>query len=107
VADPLQPLEPAEIVELARGVVTQSWLVADLKNYRWRQSLSLVIDDPDDAPPNVGAVLVPVAAHLGGYWDRNIPAVTLTCRFVATESLEALEAEITRMQAALFPEAGS
>ena len=92
------------IVEWARGIVTGELLVADLSNTAWQISLALMI--PELAKmPNLGAILVPKGPHLAMHWVNNTaPGVTVTCTPIAREDLEALDAEIARMNAALYPQ---
>jgi hypothetical protein len=102
---PLPPLDDARITELARGIVTNQYLVADINELRWVQSLMLMLQIAQGVPPNVGAVLVPVAPHLRGYWTDDVPAVTLQAQYVPQANLAHLQAEITRMNTALWPDA--
>jgi len=99
----LAELTPNEITDLARGIVTGNYLIADLEDQSWQSSLVLIADAFTELT-NIGAVLVPVAPHLGGLWiNGTTPGVTLEARPVAAESTEALNAEIARMNAALHP----
>lgn len=101
--DPILPLGPERITELARGVVTDQWLIVDIEDERWQQSLTLLLQAARGVPENIGAVLVPVAPHLRGWWTGSIPAVTLEAQYVPGSDLEQLYAEINRMNAALWP----
>lgn len=100
----LKELTAAEITELARGIVTGQQLVADLNDPSWQHSLVLLADELAKHD-NLGGILVPRAPHAGGLWlNGTAPGVTLEARPIAKESLGALNAEIARMRAALYPQ---
>lgn len=104
--DPLRRLDDTSLTELARGIVTDKYLVADMADETWQSSLTLLVQGLKGVPPNVGLVVVPVAPHLKGYWaNGNIPAVTLSVQFVPEEDLAALQAKIDVMSAVLWPDA--
>lgn len=94
-----------EIVELARRIVTDRLLIVNPERYpEWGTSLLWMAESLNEIR-NLGAVLVPVAPHLGKYWlNGHVPAVTFVCEVVAKGDLPALAHEIERMEAALFPE---
>lgn len=51
---------------------------------------------------NLGAIIVPVAPHMGGRWlNGYVPGVTVELSIIPSESVEAVDAEITRMREAL------
>lgn len=95
-----------EITRIARRVITDKLIIVDFERYpdQWRTSLLLMADHLSQVR-NLGAVLVPVAPHLRGYWLSGIvPGITLECELVAKGDVPALAREIERMHAALFPE---
>lgn len=100
----IPPLTPAEITAKARGIVTHELMVADLSQHEWEISLGLMMDGLADYS-NVGVILVPVGKHIGMHWINNIaPGCTIACEVIPEESLEALQAEMERMSAVLYPE---
>lgn len=104
---PIPPLTVEQIVEHARGIVTGELLQADpVHDPVWQSSLALLLGAPGRIASNLGLILVPKAPHMkGGYWvNGRAPAVTLRAFMVPEESIEALNAEVERMHAALYPE---
>lgn len=101
--DPIASLGPARLTELARGVVTDKWLIADMEDERWQHSLTLLIQLLGGIPTNVAALLVPVAPHLRGWWNGNIPAVTVEVQYVPEEDLDELRSTINQMTTVLWP----
>jgi hypothetical protein len=104
---PLEPLDDETVLDYARQIVTDKMLVADLSDRDWQMSLALIISAMDEdggpeIPPNIGAVLVPVAPHLKGYWlNGRVPGVTISAVLVASESMDPLRAQVSRMLEAL------
>ena len=98
----LRRATPERLVELARGIVRGDYLVpTDAAD--WQTSLSLMAPSIVSAH-NLGAVLVPVGPHLGGYWlNGRVPGVTLSCVLVAKGDLRALQRHVDAMNAALYP----
>jgi hypothetical protein len=93
----------ARLTELARGIVVREYVIADDRR-EWLTSLALV-GGVLARHHNLGAVLVPVGPHLGGYWINGIaPGVTLQCTAVAKGDLPALQRKVDAMRAALYPE---
>lgn len=102
--EPLPRATPAEITEYARGIVTGQLMVADLSDSSWQASLMLLLGHLAEIP-NVGLILVPLGPHQHGYWINGVaPGVTLSAKLVAQEDLDALQAEVSRMSKALFPD---
>lgn len=96
---------PERITELARGIVIGTYLVADLNDRSWQISLGLMAGALSKMT-NLGAVLVPSGGpHARMHWlNRTAPGCTVECIPVAKGDLRALEAERSRMWAALWPE---
>jgi hypothetical protein len=95
--------DPAYITEVARGIVTNELMVADLSNPAWQISLGLMMTSLAGYS-NLGLVLVPKSEHINMGWINNTaPGCTVKCQCVATEDIEAVQAECDRMHAALHP----
>lgn len=97
---------PEQITTTARRIVTDQLIIVDVEKHPgpWGTSLLFMAEHLAQVR-NLGAILVPVAPHVGGYWiNGTVPAITLECELVARGDLPALSREIERMQAALFPE---
>jgi hypothetical protein len=107
-APPVPTLTHDEVVEHARAIVRGDELVADpVNDPDWRSSLALLLGLGEGAviPENLGCILVPVDVHRSSPWlNGHVPAMTMRAFFVAAESVEALQAEVERMHAALHPE---
>jgi hypothetical protein len=92
------------IVGWARGVVTGELMVADLSRHEWQTSMALMVEALAEIS-NLGVVLVPKGPHLSMPWINNTsPGCVFTCTPVAMEDLPALQAEVDRMNAALYPD---
>lgn len=96
----------AQIVETARGIVTGELLVADLSRREWQASLALLLGGISQREAQrIGLVLVPMGPHHHLYWINNIaPGCTFEARLVHRNDVARLDAEVSRMQAALYPE---
>lgn len=99
-AEPLPPLTDAEVVELAREIVTNVVYVApDKRAAECSFGMLFALMREDQIPPNLWLVYE--------RWDKAGPRalngypIFTSCKFVAEESREALVAEVTRMEAAL------
>lgn len=103
----LPPWDDARIIEAARGIVTNTLLVADHNDRRWQSALALMAAAGAEVPDNAAIALVPVAPHLRGWWQGDVPAVVIEMQIVPRESVPALQAMIDAMNAVLFPEGGS
>jgi hypothetical protein len=107
---PIPALTEADLTEVARGIVTGQLMMAHLYDPDWQVSLSLLLAawGEEPVPPNIGLILVPLNVHARGMWlNGRVPAVTLECRLVATESVESLMAVVRRMNEVLYPESPS
>lgn len=92
-----------EIVRLAREIVTGDLLIVDLEDQNWQASMMLLLSGWE-IPENLGLIVVPVGPHLSGLWlYGRVPGVTVQATLIAEENLAALQAEVDRMHAALFP----
>lgn len=91
------------LTELARGIVRREYLIVD-DSPEWKISLSMVAEGIVNVR-NLGAILVPVAPHMRGYWiNDTAPGVTLTCTLVAKGDLPELQKRVDAMHAALYPD---
>jgi hypothetical protein len=102
------PYGDAEYVQqTARRIATHELMVADLSVPAWQISLALMVDKLAEYD-NVGLILVPKAPHVGLYWVNNTaPGCTLSCQMLAVEDIPALEAELDRINAVLYPTQGT
>jgi hypothetical protein len=92
------------LVTIARGLVTNELMIADLSRHEWQTSLAMMLPSLAEYT-NLGLILVPFAAHASMPWINNIaPGMVMQCQGVAREDIEALTAECERMYAALHPE---
>jgi hypothetical protein len=98
-----------EIVKYARGVITQEYMLADIRDRDWNSSLMLImsgIAESGGFPANASCLfLVPMASHQNGRWlNGRVPALTTNCTMVPVESVEALITQCDAFYAALHPE---
>lgn len=94
---------PERLTELARGIVTNEYLVADA-SMDWAMSLTLLAPAILELK-NLGCVMVPVAPHSSGYWlNGHVPGVTLTCLPINRGDAKRIMAIANRMNKALWPE---
>jgi hypothetical protein len=92
------------LTEFARGIVTGDYMLAQGDDPDWQASLSLIASAITEHD-NVGAVLVPVAPHMGGPWlNGRVPAMTMSLDLVAVEDVPALQEKVDTMWTALHPE---
>jgi len=103
----MEPFTEAEIIEKARGIVTGTYMVADIRDRDWRISLMLLVSggDWDDEPSNASTMfLVPMAPHISGRWlNGRVPAVTLSCELVPVESVQPLLDKVQEFWQAINP----
>lgn len=90
------------LTELARGIVRFEFLIVDGAR-EWQTSLLLMSEELTKVR-NLGAILVPVGPHLGGYWlNGKVPGITLSVVMVAKGDLRDLQRRVDAMNAALYP----
>lgn len=101
----LEPLSDAQIDEYARGVVTNTMLLADATDRDWRASLMLILLGIGEPPENMSTImLVPMAEHMGGRWlNGRVPGVTMRAHPVPVEQVRQLLDRIDEMDRALNP----
>lgn len=93
-----------QLVELARGIVTDHTMIADLNDRDWQHSLALLLPALAEYR-NLGCVLVPLGPHMSGYWlNGKVPGITLQVMAVAKGDLRHLDVLIKTMHKALHPE---
>jgi hypothetical protein len=102
---PTLPYGDAEYVqETARRIATHELMIADLSNHAWQISLALMISKIAEYD-NAGLILVPKGPHIGLHWINNTaPGCTLSCQLVAEQDLEALQLELDKIHAVLYPQ---
>lgn len=93
----------AALVQLARGIVRGDLMIVD-DDPLWVTPLIFMAEAIASAR-NLGAVLVPVGPHLGGWWvNGKVPGIVVQCTLVAKGDMPALRKLVDEMQAALYPD---
>jgi hypothetical protein len=96
-----------EVTEVARGIVTNELLIADLSKPEWQTSLALItsgLSVSEMHQKRIGLILVPVRPHERFHWINGIaPGCTFECRMVHVNDVDRIGRAMVPMVEALYP----